>query len=103
MWENFFSGFFSISRKACSLLNFFWLVSILRSISVSVFTTHVPRALLVATSPSSNAGKAAFLLELELFKSDTFEILPDSQPSANALVLLPPNGSAFSIQKRFWA
>jgi hypothetical protein len=44
-----------------------------------------------------------FLLELELFKSDTFEILQDSKPSANALMLLPSSDSAFSIQKRFWA
>jgi hypothetical protein len=45
-----------------------------------------------------------FLLELELFKSDTFfEILQDSQPSANALMLLPSNDSAFAIQKWFWA
>jgi hypothetical protein len=44
--------------KSLFTFELFWLINFLRSISVSVFTILMPRALLVATSSSSNAGKA---------------------------------------------
>ena len=60
-WWNvgkFLQWFLFDFSKSLFTFELFWLINFLRSISVSVLTILMPRALLVATSSSSNAGKA---------------------------------------------
>jgi hypothetical protein len=59
----------------------------------------MPRVPLVAIMlPLSPTRARQSLLELDLFKSDTFEILHDSHPSANAFMFLTSNDSAFPFK-----